>query len=181
LQTAEFRYREAMKGHDLLLDAFGRVHEAVHAAVADLTPEQLHRRLDDDANPVGWLIWHLTRVQDDHIADVAGLEQVWTARGFATEFGSPYPVSAVGYGQSSHEVGKLTVPSAQTLLAYHDAVHELTTGYVGGLSEEDFDRVVDTRWDPPVTLGVRLVSVVNDTLQHVGQAAYVRGILLREA
>lgn len=170
-----------MNGHDLLVDAFGRVHESVHAAVAGLSLEQLHRRLDDDANPVGWLVWHLTRVQDDHVADVAGAEQVWTSQGFDTRFGSPYPVSAVGYGQSSDEVGKLTVPSVEILTEYHDAVHDLTVGYVSGLSDDDFDRVVDTRWDPPVTLGVRLVSVVNDTLQHVGQAAYVRGILLREA
>ncbi|MEY9912768.1 putative damage-inducible protein DinB [Catenulispora sp. MAP12-49] len=169
-----------MRGHDLLVDAFGRVHESVHAAVAGLSVDQLHRRLDDDANPVGWLVWHLTRVQDDHVADVAGLEQVWTSQGFDAKFGSPYPVGAVGYGQSSHEVGKLTVPSAEALTDYHDAVHELTVDYVKGLNDEDFDRVVDTRWDPAVTLGVRLVSVVNDTLQHVGQAAYVRGVLLRE-
>ena len=170
-----------MKGQDLLVGAFGRVHESVHEAVDGLTLEQLHRRLDDDANPVGWLLWHLTRVQDDHVADVAGLEQVWTSQGFDTKFGSPYPADAVGYGQSSHEVGKLNVPSIEALTDYHDAVHELTVGYVRDLSDADFDRVVDTRWDPPVTLGVRLVSVVNDTLQHVGQAAYVRGILLREA
>lgn len=169
-----------MRGHDLLADAFGRVHESVHAAVAGLSVEQLHRRLDSEANPVGWLIWHLTRVQDDHVADVAGLEQVWTSQGFDAMFGSPYPAAAVGYGQSSHEVGKLAVPTAELLTDYHDAVHELTVNYVSGLTDEDFDRVVDTRWDPPVTLGVRLVSVVNDTLQHVGQAAYVRGILLRE-
>jgi hypothetical protein len=169
-----------MRGHDLLVDAFGRVHESVHAAVAGLSVDQLHRRLDDDANPIGWLVWHLTRVQDDHVADVASLEQVWTSQGFDAKFGSPYPVAAVGYGQSSHEVGKLTVPSAEALTDYHDAVHELTVDYVKGLNDEDFDRVVDTRWDPAVTLGVRLVSVVNDTLQHVGQAAYVRGVLLRE-
>jgi hypothetical protein len=170
-----------MNGHDLLADAFGRVHESVHAAVAGLSLDQLHRRLDDDANPVGWLVWHLTRVQDDHVADVAGLEQVWTSQGFDAKFGSPYPVADVGYGQSSDEVGKLRVPSVELLTDYHDAVHDLTLGYVSGLSDDDFDRIVDTRWDPPVTLGVRLVSVVNDTMQHVGQAAYVRGILLREA
>jgi len=170
-----------MKGHDLLADAFNRVNELVHAAVDGLSLDQLHRRLDDDANPVGWLIWHLTRVQDDHVADVAGFEQAWTAQGFDAKFGSPYPVAAVGYGQSSREVGKLNVPSVEVLTEYHDAVHAATIAYVSGLADDDFDRVVDTRWDPPVTLGVRLISVVSDTLQHAGQAAYVRGILLREA
>ena len=170
-----------MKGHDLLVDAFGRVREEVHAALSDLTLEQLHRRLDDDANPIGWLVWHLTRVQDDHVAGVAGFEQVWTAQGFDAKFGAPFPVRSVGYGQSSHQVGKLHVPSVEVLADYHDAVHAQSVAYVSGLADADFDRIVDTRWDPPVTLGVRLVSVVSDTLQHVGQAAYVRGILLREA
>ena len=170
-----------MQGHELLIDAFGRVHEEVHAAVADLTVEQLHERLDPEANPIAWLVWHLARVQDDHVADVAGTEQIWTARGWAERFGTPYREGAIGYGHSSHEVGKLRVPSADLLTGYHDAVHEQTVAYVSGLKDDDFDRIVDTRWDPPVTLGVRLVSVVSDTLQHVGQAAYVRGILLRRS
>ncbi|GAA2044325.1 DUF664 domain-containing protein [Catenulispora yoronensis] len=170
-----------MQGYELLIDAFGRVHEEVHACLDGLTVEQLHRRLDPDANPIAWLVWHLTRVQDDHVADVAGTEQLWTAQGWADRFATPYREAAVGYGQSSHEVAQLTVPGADLLTGYHDAVHEQTVAYVGGLKDDDFDRIVDTRWDPPVTLGVRLVSVVSDTLQHVGQAAYVRGILLREA
>jgi hypothetical protein len=37
--------------------------------------------------------------------------------------------------------------------------------------------VVDASWDPPVTLGVRLVSVISDDLQHAGQAAYLRGMI----
>ena len=170
-----------MKGHELLVDALGRVHESVHSAVSGLTLDQLHQRLDDDANPVGWLVWHLARVEDDHVAEVAGLEQVYLAQGYDAKFGSPYPAKAVGYGQSSHEVGKLRVPSVEVLTDYYDAVHAQTVAYVSGLSDADFDRVVDTRWDPPVTLGVRLVSVVNDATQHVGQAAFVRGVLLREA
>ncbi|GAA2003280.1 mycothiol transferase [Catenulispora subtropica] len=170
-----------MQGHELLIDAFGRVHEEVHAAVAGLTVEQLHQRLDPDANPIAWLLWHLARVQDDHVADVAGTEQLWTVQGWAERFGTPYRTGAIGYGHSSHDVAQLRVPSADLLTGYHDAVHEQTVAYVSGLKDEDFDRIVDTRWDPPVTLGVRLVSVVSDTLQHVGQAAYVRGVLLRES
>ena len=167
-----------MQGHELLTDAFGRVQEQVHAAVADLTLDQLHERLGPDANPIAWLIWHLARVQDDHVADVAGTEQLWTAQGWAERFGTPYRTAAIGYGHSSEDVASLRVPSAELLTGYYDAVHEQTAAYLTGLKDDDFDRIVDTRWDPPVTLGVRLVSVVSDTLQHVGQAAYVKGILL---
>ena len=162
----------------VLTDAFSRIGEEVHGAVADLTVEQLASRIDPEANSIAWLVWHLTRIQDDHVAGVAGFRQLWTAGGWAERFALPFPDSAVGYGHSAEDAGKVRAP-ADLLLAYHDAVHAQTDGYLAGLVDADLDRVVDTRWDPPVTLGVRLVSVVSDDLQHAGQAAYVRGVLLR--
>lgn len=168
-----------MKPSDLLVDAFDRVHQTVHAAVADLTDDQLAVRLDPDANSIAWLVWHLTRVQDDHIAGVCDLDEVWTASGWNDRFGLPFPDAAIGYGQSSADVAAVRVP-ADLLLGYHDAVHAQTVSYLRDtVPDDDLDRVVDERWDPPVTLAVRLVSVVNDTLQHAGQAAFVRGVVLR--
>jgi hypothetical protein len=152
------------------------VQEEVHAVCDGLTPEQVTARPGPDANTVGWLIWHLTRVQDDHVADAAGLEQVWTTGEWSEWFGLPFPPGATGYGQSPDEVGAV-VASAELLTGYYDAVHAQTLDYLKGLTEPDLDRVVDTRWNPPVTLGVRLISVVSDDLQHIGQAAYVRGLL----
>ncbi|RMI30191.1 mycothiol transferase [Nocardia stercoris] len=168
-----------MTSADLLVDAFGRVEENVHGAVAGLTTEELAVRPDGDANSIAWLIWHLTRVQDDHIAEVAGLDQVWTAAGWAERFALPFAAATTGYGHGSAEVAQLEGISAELLLGYFDAVHEQTIGYVSTLTDADLPRIVDTRWDPPVTLGVRLISVVDDDIQHAGQAAYVRGMLLR--
>jgi hypothetical protein len=166
---------------DLLVDAFDRVRQAVHAAVTDLTDDQLAVRLDPDANSIAWLVWHLTRVQDDHLAGVSDLDEVWIAAGWNDRFGLPFPDAAIGYGQGSADVAAVRVP-ADLLLGYHDAVHAQTVAYLRGadFAAADLDRVVDERWDPPVTLAVRLVSVVNDTLQHVGQAAFVRGIVERQ-
>jgi hypothetical protein len=169
-----------MRSSDLLIDAFGRVQEVVHHAAADMNATELARRLDADGNSIAWLLWHLTRVQDDHIADAAGLDQVWTSQGWSARFELPFDDGATGYGQSSGEAGKVRVASAELLIGYHDAVHEQTVGFVKGLNASDFDRIVDESWDPPVSLGVRLVSVISDTLQHAGQAALVRGVLLRE-
>ncbi|KQQ39416.1 mycothiol transferase [Nocardioides sp. Leaf307] len=160
----------------LLTDAFERILEAGTAAVDGLDADQLAHRPGADANPIGWLVWHAARVQDDHVAGVADLEQVWTAQGFARRFDLPYDDAAIGYGQSGEEVGALRT-EADLLVEYLRAVHTQTTAYVATLGAEDLDRVVDEHWDPPVTLAVRLVSVVNDDLQHVGQAAYVRGLL----
>jgi uncharacterized damage-inducible protein DinB len=165
---------------DLLIDAFERIVEGGLAVVDGLSAEQLAARPSADANSIGWLVWHLARIQDDHVADVAGVEQVWTGQGFAARFGLPLPQSDTGYGHSSADVARVRVDADQ-LAAYLSAVHARTIAYVGGLRPEDLDRIVDERWDPPVSLGVRLVSVVNDDAQHLGQAAYVRGLLLSAA
>lgn len=166
-----------MKSAELLVDAFNRVREAVHEAVRDLTPDQLAQRPGADANSVAWLVWHLTRVQDDHLADASGTEQVWTSAGWVERFGLPFDASDTGFGHSPSDVAAVRVPSGQLLTDYHDAVHARTLELVQGLGDGDLDRIVDRRWDPPVTLGTRLVSVIADDLQHAGQANYVRGLL----
>jgi uncharacterized damage-inducible protein DinB len=163
----------------VLRDLFGRVETNVHGAVDGLDDAALAHRVGGDANSIAWLVWHLTRVQDDHVAEVAGTEQVWTAQGWAARFALPFDVEATGYGQGGDEVGAVRV-GADLLLGYYDAVHEQTLQYLDRIGEDDLDTVVDRRWDPPVTLGVRLISVADDDIQHAGQAAYARGIVERE-
>ncbi len=165
-----------MRVATVLMDAFDRIRDVVNQTVEGLSPEQLAWRVDGEANSIAWLIWHLTRIQDDHIADVAGGAQVWSAEGWSARFGLPFDKSDTGYGHSSDEVAAVRA-DAGLLTGYHNAVHERTVRYVSGLVEAALDRVVDTSWDPLVTLGVRLVSVISDDLQHAGQAAYVRGYL----
>ncbi|MDG9717981.1 DUF664 domain-containing protein [Streptomyces sp. DH24] len=166
-----------MHAKDILIEAYGRIREEVHATVEDLGPDDLNARPADDTNSIAWLVWHLTRVQDDHIADAFALDQVWLTRDWAKRFGLDLPRHDTGYGHSAAKVAKVRVDSADLLTGYYDAVHEQTLGALRELTARDLERVVDERWDPPVTLGVRLVSVLSDDLQHVGQAAYVRGLL----
>ncbi|SDP55368.1 Protein of unknown function [Pedococcus dokdonensis] len=161
---------------DLLVDSFERIRDGASAAVDGLTPDQLAQRPSERANSIGWLVWHLARVQDDHIADVADREQVWTSDGWHERFGLPFPAEDTGYGHTSDDVAKVRV-GADDLKGYLAAVHAATAEFVGPLTPDDLNRVVDERWDPPVTLGVRLVSIVNDDDQHVGQAAFVRGLI----
>jgi hypothetical protein len=166
-------------GADLLVDAFGRVRESVQQAVGGLDTQELNARLDPAANSIAWLVWHLTRVQDDHVADAAEVEQVWLRDDWVGRFDLPLDPKAIGYGHTTEEVASVHVEDPQLLIDYYEAVHRQTVGYVRNLRDEDFDRVVDRSWNPAVSLGVRLVSVVGDTMMHVGQAQYVRGILDR--
>jgi hypothetical protein len=168
-----------MRTADVLADTFGRVREVVHQAADGLTAEQLAFRPDPDANSIAWLIWHLSRIQDDHVAEVAGTEQVWTAKGWAVKFGLPFGPADTGWGHDADQVGAVRIKEAELLTGYHDGVLQATLDFVACVREEDLDRIVDERWDPPVTLGVRLVSVISDNLQHAGQAAYLRGVIMR--
>jgi len=167
-----------MTSNDLLVDAFERVRDAVQPAVNGLSPDELAFRPDAESNSIAWLVWHLTRIQDDHIGGLDGHEQVWTARGWADRFALPLEVTDTGYGHDPEKVAAVTA-DAHLLLDYFEEVHDKTITFVRTLAEEELARVVDRRWDPPVTVGVRLVSVIADDLQHAGQAAYVRGILQR--
>jgi hypothetical protein len=161
---------------DVLGDAFGRIGEGVREVVDGLSPDELSQRIAPGANPIGWLVWHLLRVQDDHVADVAGTEQVWTTAGWSQRFALPFEPGVTGYGQSPEDVDAVRT-SADLLVGYAQGVIAATQDFLRGLSDDDLDRVVDDRWDPPVTLGVRLVSVTEDDLKHLGQAEYVKGLL----
>ncbi|MEV4825824.1 DinB family protein [Micromonospora sp. NPDC049275] len=162
---------------DLLTETYDRLPDLVRAAVDGLTPEQLRWAPAEGANPVGWLVWHLTRVQDHHVADLLDTEQVWVSGDWAGRFGLTADPDNTGYGHTPAQVAQVRPESAQALIDYYAAVAARTGSFLAGLRQADLDRVVDESWDPPVTLGVRLVSIADDDLQHAGQAAYVRGLV----
>jgi hypothetical protein len=147
--------------------------------VAGLSVDELLWRPDAEANSIAWLVWHLSRVQDDHVAGIAGGEQVWTAQRWSERFGLPYDDSSIGYGQSSEDVGAFVLKDPELLTGYHAAVHARTVELVDRLDGAGLGRVVDRRFNPPVTAAARLISVLNDIGQHVGQAGYVNGLVTR--
>ncbi len=156
--------------HDVYLLAFERVGEVVHQVADGLTAEQAVARIDPDANPIGWLLWHLARAEDLQLAHLAGCDEVYPA--YAERFTGD---EGIGYQMSSEQVGAFRAESASALTDYYDAVAAQTKKIVPGLT--DLDRVVDDSYDPPVTVAARLTSVIADVLQHAGQAAYVKGIV----
>lgn len=163
----------------LLIDAFTRIREDVDNVLADLDTAALSQRIAPAANPIGWLVWHLLRVQDDHFAELAGTEQVVTSKGWHERFNLPLGASATGYGDSPHDVGEVRV-EPELLRGYSHDVHEATLHFICGLDDSDLEHVVDKRWEPPVTMGVRIVSVIGDDLKHLGQAEYLKGLLTKE-
>ncbi|MFP5313510.1 MAG: mycothiol transferase [Actinomycetes bacterium] len=169
-----------MNSRELLLEAFDRLPALVRQALEGLSAEELQRRPSGHGNSIAWLIWHTGRVEDAQVAAAAGLEQVWKADGFVSRFSLPLAGGDTGYGHSSHQVDAVRAPR-ELLQEYYEAVHRQTATVLADIGDADLDRVVDPHWDPPVTLGVRLVSILGDCLQHIGQAAYAKGLRSGEA
>ena len=157
----------------LLSDSFDRVRDLVASVCDGLDVDRATFRVDPDANTVAWLVWHLSRVQDDHVAGLSGETQAWET--WRDRFDLPFDDDATGYGQSSDDVAAVRV-DGELLAGYHADVDALTRRYLDGLDAAKLERVVDERWDPPVTAAVRLVSVLGDCLQHLGQASFVLGV-----
>lgn len=167
-----------MRSAEVLADGFRRIGEELRTVLEGAAEPLLTARPDPAANTLAWLAWHVARVQDAQVAPLAGVEEVWTAQGWAERFGLPFDASATGYGQSPDDVAAVRAP-ADLLVGYLEATTAATLAYLERLVDDDLDVVVDEDWDPPVTLGVRLVSILADDLQHVGQAAYLRGLVER--
>jgi len=167
-----------MTPSDVLTEAFGRLPAIAEQAVSGLSVDDLAWRPDSEANTIAWLVWHTARGQDVQIADLAASDQVWTADGWAESFALPFPAAEMGYGMSPDDVAAVRV-DPELLVGYLEAVTLRTRGYLDDLDGASYDDVVDDAWDPPVTAGARLVSILNDCVQHLGQASYVRGLLDR--
>ncbi|MBW3602669.1 MAG: DinB family protein [Actinobacteria bacterium] len=168
-----------METSEVLSDAFERVREGVRRVTEGLDAAALAHRPDPDANSIAWLVWHSTRIQDDHVSQIAGQGQTWITDGWADRFDLPLDPADTGFGHSSGQVGAVVAGGPDLLVGYHEAVARRTLRYVATLDAAELDRIVDDRWDPPVSVGVRLVSVIADGLQHLGQAGYVRGMVER--
>ena len=156
------------KARDVLIDAVTRIREGVASTAGDLDEERLAHRPGPDANSIGWLLWHLTRVEDAHVAEFLEDDQLYVVGGHAAALGLPEDPGDHGYGHTSALVAAVRIADPAVLVAYHEAVADRTLEYLGTQSGKDLDRIVDENWDPPVTMGVRLVSIVDDDVQHAG-------------
>jgi hypothetical protein len=179
---AEVWENSGVEPSEIYLELYGRLPDLVKAAVDGLTPAQLAQPPSGAVNTIGWLVWHLTRIQDHPISELLEEPQVWerAADNWPARFGgADADPQNPGYGHTAEQVAAIRPASADVLGGYFDTVWSRTAAFLGTLTGADLDRIIDRRWDPPVTLGVRLVSVADDSLQHVGQAAFVRGTIER--
>ncbi|MFC7455996.1 DinB family protein [Brachybacterium sp. GCM10030267] len=165
-----------MNGIDILRDAASRPLDAAEALRDKLDAETLNAHVGGHPNSVAWLLWHAGREIDAQLADLADHQELWVSEDFAELTGFGEEGSRVGYGDSAEQARAVTAEEPGPLLEYLSAVTEALLAYLDTLDEDALGDVIDDSWDPPVTRGARLVSIVDDAAQHVGQAAYVVGV-----
>lgn len=168
---------DADAARELLRDAFTRLVEHVESITDGLDDETSSYRPAVNANSIAWLLWHSARIQDAQLAQIAGIDQVWFTGGWVDRFNLDLPRDSHGYGHTADEVGRVKAP-ADLLAGYYRAVHKMTLEYIAGITAGELSRIVDTGWNPPVTASARLVSIIDDAAQHLGQAAYIKGMKL---
>ena len=167
-----------MDSKDVVIDGLGRIQRLLSMSLEGLTTEQLAYRPTEQANSIAWLAWHLTRVQDHHLSDLAGRPQAWIADGWHARFDKPADPQETGQRYTPEQVAALRPASAQLLLDYHNAVYQRSVEYLQGVTPQDMDRVLDEpQYTQRPTVGVRLVSVMADNLQHAGQVADLCGCI----
>ena len=166
-----------MECYDLLADCYGRVLEFLENVLEGLTEDELNWQPCQDCNSIGWLAWHLTRQHDAQVASLIGEDQLWINDGWHAKFGRAPDPQDIGFGHTLEQVTAFKSPDIQTFLDYHSAVLKRSKNYFLTLSQTDLDRKLDEPWFQPLpTVGVRLISILEDSMLHAGQAAYVRGL-----
>ena len=159
-------------------DVLDRNEAILFEALDGLSAEDLHRQPGPDSNPIGWLMWHLTRVQDNHASAMEESEHVWVAGRWHERFDRDGDPADRGRGHTSEQVAAFRSPDVETLLGYYRAVRGRTDAFLDSLSADDLDRPVkNLAGDGTVPMHVRLEMTLVDGIQHSGQIAYLRGLL----
>lgn len=157
---------------DILTDLSQRPLQAA-TALPRLSADQLNDHLGGHPNSVAWLLWHSGREIDVQLSALTGAPEQW--EDFRERFGLGEIGETFGYGHSPEQAAEIRVDDQQLLVDYLTATLNAFTEYVSTLSEAALDDIIDENWTPPVTRGVRLVSIIDDAIQHVAQAAFIAG------
>ena len=161
--------------NDFIEDAFRVEHEFLMEAVQDLTSEELAWRPGPEANPMGWILWHMLRVEDMWFQFfIQRQTEIWEKDGWNEKFGMPTRDN--GFGHTQEQVDNFPVLDLAELLRYGDSVRAETLAYLKGLLPEDFD-VVPREQRPEMSVGAIFRQVIGEVYQHQGHIAYLKGLV----
>lgn len=167
-----------MNQKQLLIAGFERISGTLERTLNGLSVKDLNYQPKPDSNSMGWLVWHLTRWQDFQASQPLKKEQVWIEKKWYEKYGRPADPADTGMGHKEADLAKYRSPDAATLIGYNKEVLVRLKEYINSLTASDLDKVVEgTPFNPPPTVGMNLIGLWSDGMQHTGQVGYVRGYI----
>lgn len=164
-----------MEINNFILDMLDRTQRAVTKAVDGLTYEELTWRSGVEANPIGFILWHLLRAEDAWVqGTIQQKPQVWVSEKWHQKLNLPERDG--GYGYSAEQVADFPVPELKDLLGYGEAVRAQTVGYLKATTPDKFNEVIQTRAFGELAIGNIFAHLLCEITQHIGQIAYLRGL-----
>jgi hypothetical protein len=162
-----------MEATELAIAALTRSYGILERAADGLSDEQFHHLPTPDSNSIAWLVWHLSRWKDNNASRLSGQQSVWEGQGWAEKFGMA--ADAAGMGDTPEQVAAFR-PKRELLFGYASAAQAAALERIALLKPADLDRDVETPWGTR-SAGLILTASLNDSIQHIGQIAYLRGML----
>ena len=160
---------------EFYLETVGRADVTLKRAMEGLTDAELRQQVaGPQSNPIGWLVWHLTRTRDSIVANFSGTKTLWE-----TEWAAKLGMDANPPQYKPEDVHTFDPKSVDLLMGFFGAVEKHTADIVGKLNDADLERMVQpmVQGRPPASVAARLGVILNDNIQHIGQVAYLRGML----
>jgi hypothetical protein len=166
-----------MELHEMLAVGYSGILRTLDYTLKGLTKEDINWQPKPDCNSIGWMVWHPIRFQDMQISEFMGEEQLWIKDGWYKKWGRKADPKESGGGMTPEDLTKFKSPGAATVLAYAKAVVERSQKYFPTLKKADLDKILKGGPHKPYpTVGMMLMIILSDSLQHAGQAGYVRGL-----
>lgn len=161
--------------NEFIEDALNKEHDFLMEAAKDLTPEELAWRPGPEANPIGWILWHMLRVEDMWVQFFAQHQpELWERDGWHQKFG--LPTRDNGFGHTAEQVANFPALDRDELLSYGGAVRSGTLEYLRGLTPQEFDAIPRER-RPDMSVALMFRQIIGELFQHQGHIAYIKGLL----
>ena len=167
-------YGEKMTLNEFIEDAFNTEHEYLMDAIGDLTPDELMWKAGSEANHIGWILWHMIRVEDMWFQFfIQRHTEIWERDGWNEKFG--LPTRDNGFEHTQEQVNNFPAYELQEMLDYGAAVRAETLSYLKSVTPDQMD-IVPRDARPEMSVGRIFRQVIGEVYQHQGHIAYIKGL-----
>jgi hypothetical protein len=163
-----------MTGIEFLTTMIAEFHGALMEDVKTLTPQNLKWKPAPQANPIGFLLWHYMRTEDNLVTGLQGKPAIWETEKWYEKMG--LDAKAQGTGFKEPDVDKIAVLPLADLVAYAERVSRNTQEYLKTLDDVKLDFAPDPA-RPRRTIGALLRNfLLAHGWWHLGEIKYIKGL-----